>query len=181
MAPSLPPTQATMASARSSRRLCRLPPISGPFCSGTTGAAPLPLQRLPAAARDRDLVPAPGASWGEHQAGDHLPGRPSPGGAGESPQPARPPGPTRCTRSISPGAGAPFLPLISGGGQPAAYRFIDHLRLFSLLAQRGGRQILGHPPCHHHPCPAPQRGAVAQESAPVPFAFPSARNTSTTF
>ena len=80
-----------------------------------------------------------------------------------------------------PGAGAPFLPLISGAGS---------LRPIGLLTTCGcslcwptwrtsnpWSSTLPPPPMPS----SPKRSCWPRESAPVPFAFPSARNTSTTF
>ena len=94
----------------------------------------LSLQRLPAAPGRGDPVSAAGAPCGEHQEGGGVPGEPSQGGACEPPLPARTIPDHALYEKYFPNGGASIFTFEIKGGQEEAQKFIDSLKIFSLLA-----------------------------------------------
>ena len=77
--------------------------------------------------------PSAGPPCGKHQKSSGIPGKPSSGGTGEPSFFARPSN-HALYQNISPTAAVPSLRLKIKGGQQEAHQFIDHLEIFSLLA-----------------------------------------------
>lgn len=90
----------------------------------------LPVQRFPAAAGHRDPEPPHRAPCREHQEGRRVPPPTIRRSKRSTIRPCPTTSITRCTRSISPTAALPSLPLISRGGREEAFQFIDNLKVF---------------------------------------------------
>ena len=99
-----------------------------------TGATISPFNAFLLLQGTETLSPAHRAPCGEHQEGRGVPGQPSAGGAGQPPLPAGSSRTTPCTRSTSPTAALPSSPSRSRAASEEAFKFIDNLKIFSLLA-----------------------------------------------
>ena len=81
-----------------------------------------------------------------------------------------------------PRGGASIFTFEIKGGQDAAWKFIDHLQVFSLLANVADVKSWSFHPCSTTTgtLSSPRRSSPTRASRPRPFAFPSVRRTSKT-